>query len=440
MKRGLLVGALALAAAGVFGQTPPLTLDQAVTAALTSGLDRVVLASNAEATQAAYQKTALSAGPTVKLTGGVSGASAPAATTQTAEAGATVALGPSSLTVKGSQTTDSTQGLSVALTQNLWDGYLGGQTGGMARQAELQLQAAQLAAAADQRALVQSVKTAYYTVLSAQENQAALAATTAQTLQSLTLIQARFDAKQASVLDVQTAKINHQTAELDQQEGLNTLKKARLSLAHLMGRATTDFVVAEAEEPAPTPGSVDEAIVYALGHRYERTTTDLAVQAARVGLDLAQAAGQPTVDLTAGANQSATKASSQTALTLGVNVSWSAWDSGTSNQNVVRQRALVQVAEASQQGQLLTIRREVEAAWDDWKLKSARAELAALTVDKDQAALAVARAQHEAGTLTNTLLLEAETNAMDAVTARATAIIQLRLAVLTLKTALGSEE
>lgn len=116
------------------------------------------------------------------------------------------------------------------------------------------------------------------------------------------------------------------------------------------------------------------------------------------------------------------------------------WDSGTSSQAVVRQQALVDAAVAAQQAQDLTIRRDVESAWASWKLAAAKAELAQMTADKDNAALAVARAQYEAGNLTNTLLLDAQTDAMDAQTALATATITLRLAVLTLKTALGIEE
>lgn len=441
MRRGLLVGALVLAAAGAFGEAPALTLTTAVSEALAHGLDQVTQEANARANQAQYQKTIASAGPTVALTGGVSGSADTGSTTaQTGTVGATLALGSSSLKVTGSQTTESTRAVTVALTQNLWDGYLGGQTAGTAAEAVLEQKAAALTADAATRTLVQSVKTAYYTLLSAQENLITLASTLDQANRSLALVQARYDNKQASVIDLQTAKIAQRTAEVDQQQGQNTLRNAQLALAHLMGRQDAAFTVAETEEPAPTVTTLDEAQAYARAHRYERTTTALAVEAARVALDLAKAAQQPTVDLTAGANQAATKAASTTTFTLGVSASWSAWDSGVSTQAVVRQQALVDAAEATRQAQDLTIQREVDAAWSNWKLMAAKAELAQMTVDKDNAALAVARAQYEAGNLTNTLLLEAQTDAMDAQTALASATINLRLAVLTLKTALGTEE
>jgi len=448
MRRGFLVGALVLTAAGAFAQSPALTLDQAVADALTSGLDKAVLAANADAARALYAKTISAAGPAVTLTGSVDESGTPTALagdTRTATAGATVSMGSSSLTVKGSQSAPvsgsaGTQGFSVALTQNLWDGYLGGQTGGTAAQYTLEQKSADLTAQANVRALVQSVKTSYYTLLSAQENRIALASTLAQNQRSLDLMQARFDAKQASVIDLQTAKINQRTAQINLQQGDETLRQAKLALAHLTGRADLNVTVAETEETAPAPATVAEALAYALAHRYERSTTVLDLQAAQVGLDLARAAGHPTVDLTASAARSGTSGATADTFSLGVNVSWTAWDSGVTGQSVLRQEALVRAAEATKKAQDLTIEREVQSAWADWNLKAAKAGLAQMTTENTRAAFAVAQAQNQAGTLTNAALLTAQTDFMDAQAAQAAAVINLRLAVLTLKTALGYEE
>lgn len=416
----------------------PLSLDEAVSQALSHGAERQVLVASSQATQAQYAKTALSAGPSVALS--ASGAETGTSSQDAAGTGSgtvTLGWGGTSVAVTASTDTENNPTTSVKLSQTLWDGYGGGQGLGTARQATLSQEAAALSSAQDLADLVVSVKTAYYAVLSAQEAMAPLQKAVDQSQISLNLIQARYDQKQASLLDLKAAQLSLKTAQTNRQAGVNTLAAGKRTLAHLMGQTDAEFEVASAEESVPKFETLALAQAYAQGHRRELKVLKLTQESYQTGVDLARAAQGPAVGLTASVTQGQ---AGDATLALGVSASYSVWDSGASSQGVLQYEALVRqkAAEAVQQSR--TIDREVSAAWDDWDLKQQQLAVAQLTLENAEANLQVVRAQFEGGTATNKALLEAEAEVADAVEDHNSATVNLRLAILTWKTALGWEE
>ena len=113
--------------------------------------------------------------------------------------------------------------LGLNLAQTVWDGYPGGIAKATVQQGFLGLRNAELAADANQTTLLYQIKQAYYAMLSAQRNLAVFAQNLELQKSALEQEQTLYDLQQAEDVDLQTAKINEKSAEIDQRGGQQRL-------------------------------------------------------------------------------------------------------------------------------------------------------------------------------------------------------------------------
>ncbi|MEI6386761.1 MAG: TolC family protein, partial [Spirochaetota bacterium] len=169
-----------------------------------------------------------------------------AAGTATATSGSRIGLSvshalpvsPQKLTSTGSSYVNSPQVTSVqtTLSQAVWDGYAGGQTKAAIDKSSLALQGKEFAARQSRAATIAAAKQAYVTTLVAQRTLALRLDILGKQSSLQRQVEATFALKQASAVDLETARINSRSAELDVETGRHDFALARQRLAPLLGQ------------------------------------------------------------------------------------------------------------------------------------------------------------------------------------------------------------
>lgn len=471
-KLGILVlGATFLASAG-WGES--LTLEQAVDAALARGPDQAILAAGLASSRAVNAQAQARVGLTVTPSVGynasetwndpgraqvTTGASADpkvstvgtatydGAVPQNLQAGVTVATPLTSLAVKGTEAFQPSptgdlnhlSSASAGVTQVLWNGYPGGPAQAAADKAALALRVAELNAQASRNRLVLTVKQAFYTLLSTQESMAQLVQTRDSRKDALRFVQARYDLKQATGLDLKAAQINLQSAELDLQSGQSALDVARRRLANLMGRGDQAFSAAVAPDPKVPATTLDDAVALALKNRVDPQIAQANAASAQVDATSAWGAALPTVNLSGGLTYTKDWQRNTAAYlgTVGVSVGVPLVDAGAAA-GLAAQAAAQKVSAQTQYEQLLrSIPVDVAEAWSAWQVSQQRYDVAGASVDVAQGQRQVVQAQFDAGLKTITDLQTADIAVTTAQFALLKAKITAQLAALQLQNLLG---
>jgi outer membrane protein len=478
--------ALLWLAGPAFAQTPaapPLPLSQAVERALAQGDDVALQKATLDAAQSANGLANAKNGFTVSATVGYTGSRsfndstytpAASATTYTAPATtagassapsagsatpdgvllhtptATLTLGTPLTSVTGGWTSgyeawpDGTSRLTgtatAKVTQTLWNGYWGGTTQAAVDKAALTFQIAQLNAQASRNKIVLTVKQAFFTLLSAQDNLNLLTTTLESRKTTLQFTQAKYDLKQATDTDLLTAQVNEGSAELDLADGQNTLNTARQRLANLLGLPTdTAFTALTEPDPAPPAATLDEAIALGKKQRTELQIADLNARSSAIDAALARGTATPTVAVSGGVSDVVDLTASRSVLVASVGVSVGAplWDAGVSGTTADQAEKLRTgyVTQVHQLGQSIPV--DIQEGWNAWVQAQKRYELAKVNQKNYDLQLVVAKAQLDAGSKTLADEFTAEINASTAEFALLKAKITAQLAALTLQSLLG---
>ena len=150
-------------------------------------------------------------------------------------------------------------------------------------------------------ALVYRIKQAYYMMLAAQRNLDLKAQILGKQTTLLKQIQAVYDLKQATLVDLKTAQINARSAQIDVDSAGNDLRAARVALATLMGiPPESSFTVADTDNPTVPVATLDDAIAEGLKRRVELKQLALSITSGEVDLALARGLATPTVSVTGG--------------------------------------------------------------------------------------------------------------------------------------------
>lgn len=474
---------LALPAVAQTPSAPTLTLSQAVDRALAQGDDVALQRATLEAAQAANGLANAKNGFTVSATLGYTGSrtyndstytpsassttytapsvssaasAVPGAGSATADGvllhtpTATLTLGTPLTSVTGGWTTgyqtwpDGTSRLTgtatAKVTQTLWNGYWGGTTQAAVDKAALAFQVAQLNAQASRNKTILTVKQAFFTLLSAQDNLNLLTTTLESRKTTLKFTQAKYDLKQATDTDLLTAQVNKGSAELDLADGQNALTTARQRLANLLGLPTdAPFTALTEPDPAPPASTLDEAIALGKRKRTELQIADLNARSAAIDVALARGTATPTVAVTGGVSDVVDLTASRSALvaSLGVSVGAPLWDAGVSG-NTADQAEKLRTGYVTQVHQLgRSIPVDIQEGWNAWVQAQKRYELAKLNQKNYELQLVVAKAQLDAGSKTLADEFTAEINASTAQFALLKAKITAQLAALQLQSLLG---
>ena len=472
MGRGIIAAWLAFliaatAAAAPAGAKGSLDMDSCVAAALAGGEDFLILEKNLAAARASHAATTAKAGISLAASGGYGLAYGLGDSTYAKKAGASDGLGlgqsaTGSLTMSmGTQSSTSpftrlslsashaippagaaaTSSLGLSLAQTLWDGYPGGQTKAAVAKSLLALGSKELSAASSRSAAIAKVKQAYVTMLSAQRTVALRLASLDKQKALRAQMEAIYELKQASSVDLASARINERTAELDLRSAEKDLATARRRLASLMGLGgDADFSVVEVEEPKMPAESVEAALAIAYERRADAAQLENSRKSSQIDLELAKALSSPSVSLSGGFSVSlgwGDAPKSGDAASLSVKLGLPVADAGATKAQTEAAAAQAEIY-AAQAAQLRrTIEADLRDAYEAALIQAERASLAKGSMELAESQLEVVRTQHQYGTATNQDLVNASAAAASAEAAWAAARGAWLGAVIQLETAMG---
>ncbi|MCX7024704.1 MAG: TolC family protein [Spirochaetes bacterium] len=331
--------------------------------------------------------------------------------------------------------------VAVSVSQTLWDGYSGGQTRALVDKSLLALGGKEYAATFARASTIARVKQAYVTMLSAQRAIALRQGIAEKQWSLLRQVEAIYSLKQASSIDLMTARINARSAELELEASNHDLSLARQRLANLMGLPPdADFDVAEIDTPGLPAPSAEVAIGVGLAGRADAAQIDLIRKSAAIDLALARGLSQPGIALTGGLNfgfnWDGTAVNAESA-SLGLRLSLPILDAGAANAQADAAAAQLAVCDAQFAQLLGNIAADIRDNFWLASIQLSRVDLARQNADMLEAQLELVKVQNQFGTATTQDLMTAMTNAANAEAAWAQARGGYLLSILALETAMG---
>ena len=303
----------------------------------------------------------------------------------------------------------------------------------------LSLQVKELAADSARAGVAYRIKQAYYTMLGAQRSLGVKQQVLDQQNALLGQIKAIYDLQQASAVDLKTAQINARSAEIDAQSARHDLGIARIRLANLLGwPRDKGFNVAEADDPAVTVGSAEEAVTEGLGRRPELKQIELNKQSYSIDLTLLRGQAWPTASVSGGVSWLFDWQGTNAAIaSVGVKIGLPIYDSGALA-HLIGADALQNEVYALQSAQLReTISTDIQEAYELVQIQAGKLEVARLSAEKYDIQFKLVQTKLEHGTATNQDLLNASVDLASAQSDVSKAQRDAQLAVLLLQSLMG---
>jgi outer membrane protein TolC len=202
------------------------------------------------------------------------------------------------LPASGSSSGPSTL-LNVTGSQVVYDGYPGGRSKGLIKQADYTFKVAQVNYAAALESLAYQVKQEYYTLLGDQNSLVARQATVEQATEALSQMQGYYKAARATTLDILQFQVALTQARLDLRTQQNTIDSDREKLSLAVGWPL-DKSYRVVDVPSPSLPSLDQkqALDLAYRDRPELKALDLNIAYAGVDLALQKSLYAPAVSIT----------------------------------------------------------------------------------------------------------------------------------------------
>jgi len=438
--------ALLLLAPAVLAQRKPLSLGEAVAAALEASPALHASRMRAESSAARTREVAAARLPSFRLGAGYTRLS------EVPPFEVTLPISPTPIVV--SQSYFNNWSLRLAVQQPVFTGF---RLEAGAESARMLERSAGLDLAKDRSELVYAVKSAYWALARARDFEAVVAETIDQVREHLKDVRAFYDQGLLVRNEVLRAEIQLSNAELAGIDAQSAVELARTALNSLMGRPVgTDLELTTSAESQASrvPGPADTAdeapaaqalLDTALSGRPEIKAAEFRIKAAEAGLKAAKAGRYPQVSLAGNFYYLRPNARYMPALDrfkstwdLGFAVSFDPWNWGqTKNQ---AEQAKAQLAQARDARELLEDQAVLEVTQCRLALTQARRkiEVTAAAVGQADENLRLVRERFRHGVALNADVLDAEVFLLQARTAKVQAAIDLALAQARLEKALGN--
>ncbi|HPW18983.1 MAG TPA: TolC family protein [Candidatus Aminicenantes bacterium] len=439
--------ALLLLAPAVRAQRRPVSLDEAVAAALEASPALHASRMKAEASAARAREAAASRLPSLRLGAGYTRLS------EVPPFEVTLPFSPTPIVV--SPNFFNSWNLRLAVQQPVFTGF---RLEAGAEAARMLERSAGFDLARDRSELVFAVKSAYWGLVRARDTEAAVAETVAQVREHLKDVRAFFDQGLLVRNEVLRAELQLSNAELAGIDARNAVEIARTALNSLMGlpvgtdlEPTTSAESQASRVPLETESGNEAAAVprglldAALAGRPELRAAEFRVKASEAGLKAAKAGLYPQVSLAGGFQYLRPNPRYMPALDrfkstwdVGLAVSYDLWNWGQTRRQAEQARA--QLAQARDARDLLEDQAVLEVTQSRLALARARRKtgVAAAAVGQADENLRLVRERFRQGVALNTEVLDAEVFLLQARTARVQASIDLVLAQARLEKALGN--
>jgi outer membrane protein len=437
--------ALLLLAPAVWAQRKPLSLDEAIAAALERNPALHASRMKAEASAARSREVAASRLPSLRLGAGYTRLS------EVPPFEVTLPISPTPIVV--SQSYFNNWNLRLAVQQPVFTGF---RLEAGAESARLLERSAGFDLAKDRSELAFAVKSAYWGLARAREYETVIAETVAQVQEHLKDVRAFYDQGllvKNEVLRTELQLSNAQLAEIDAQNAVEVARTVLISL--IGGPVGTDLELTTSAEsqasrvPGPAAAGDEAAAAQALldtalASRPELQAAEFRIKASEAGVKAAKAGWYPQVSLAGNYYYNRPNSRYLPALDkfkstwdLGIAVSFDVWNWGqTKNQ---AEQAKAQLAQSRDARQLLEDQAVLEVTQCRLALTQARrkTEVAAVAVGQADENLRLVRERFRQGVALNTDVLDAEVFLLQARTAKVQAAIDLVLAQARLEKALG---
>ncbi len=331
--------------------------------------------------------------------------------------------------------------VAVSLSQNLWDGYAGGQTKALVDKSLITLQGKSLAAVQGKSAVVAKVKQAYITALTAQRTLALRRSILEKQNALLKQFQTIYDLKQASAIDLLNAQINARSAALDVRSSEHDLSLALQRLGNTVNYpGVSGFQIEELQSPVLPASSLDEAIGIGFKNRLDIAQVALNRRSSQIDLVIAKASILPGIGLTGGLNlnipEGSTSANAKSA-SLGVKIAMPILDAGAAKGQIDSASSQLGIYDAQIAQLQKSITADIRDAYESVLIQADRVDLAKQNMNLFDARFEVAKAQNAGGTMSNQDLFQASLDAANADVSYANAQNTYLLAVVQLQTAMG---
>jgi len=438
--------ALLFLAPAARAQRKPLSLDEAVAAALEASPALHASRMKAESSAARSREVAASRLPSLRLGAGYTRLS------EVPPFEVTLPISPTPIVV--SQNYFNNWNLRLAVQQPVFSGF---RLEAGAESARMLERSAGFDLAKDRSELVFAVKSAYWALARAREYKAVVAETIGQVREHLKDVRAFFDQGLLVKNEVLRTEIQLSSAELARIDAENAVEVARTALNTLIGWPVgTDIELATSAEsqasrvPAPDEAGGEAAaaqalIDTALAGRPELQAAGFRIRASEAGLKAAKAGWYPQVSLAGNFYYLRPNARYMPALDrfkstwdVGLAVSFDLWNWGQTKNQAEQARA--QLAQARDARELLEDQAVLEVTQSRLALTQARRkiEVAAAAVGQADENLRLVRERFRQGVALNADVLDAEVFSLQAKTAKVQAAIDLVLAQARLEKALGN--
>jgi outer membrane protein len=437
--------ALLLLAPAVRAQRKPLSLNEAIAAALEASPAFHASRMKAEASAARTREVAASRLPSLRLGAGYTRLS------EVPPFEVTLPISPTPIVV--SQSYFNNWSLRLAVQQPVFTGF---RLEAGAESARMLERSAGLDLAKDRSELVYAVKSAYWGLARARDYEAVVAETIGQVREHLKDVRAFYDQGLLVKNEVLRAEIQLSNAELAGIDARNAVEIARTALNSLAGFPIgTDLELitsaeSQASRVAGPAETGDEAAAgalldTALAGRPELRAAEFRIKASEAGLKAAKAGWYPQVSLAGNFYYLRPNSRYMPALDrfkstwdVGLAVSFDLWNWGQTKNQAEQARA--QLAQARDARDLLEDQAVLEVTQCRLALTQARRkiEVAAAAVGQADENLRLVRERFRQGVALNADVLDAEVFLLQARTTKVQAAIDLVLAQARLEKALGN--
>lgn len=331
-----------------------------------------------------------------------------------------------------------------------WPIYSGGRTGALERAAEAEARAVDAELEAARADLRLEVVQAYWRLATAEESVRVLEEALARADAHLRDVRARFDAGFVPPNDVLTVEAQRSSQEVQLIEARTLREAVALELRRLIGvdpdtpLAVVDPLDGPAAEFMAVEAGSPDAINGAIDQRPERQALAARLESAQDRIAAARAGRLPAVNLAGGVDYARPNARIfpltdewRPSWDVGVNVTWTFWDSGRTAAAIAEARAAAEAARSRLAD--LDERLALEIRQRLLDLESRRAAVRAATAGVQSAAEArrVVSDRYQAGVVSNTEVIDAQVALLQAELDRTRALANVRLAEARLARALG---
>ncbi|MEN6412039.1 MAG: TolC family protein [Veillonellales bacterium] len=318
--------------------------------------------------------------------------------------------------------------------------YTGGRLAGQVDQAKLNAHAADLGVIKAQQQTTLAATTAYFTVLQSHNmvkvNQEAVDSLTAH----LNNVQAQYSVGTVAKSDVLGTQVQLANAQQNLTKAQNAYDVAVSSLNNITGMPLdTQNTYQDDLSYTPYAMSLDDSITAALKNRPEIGQSKDSVDAAKVGVKVADSGHLPTVSVSGaeGWSDNNFPGTANNNWSVGISASWNLFDSGLTNAKVKEAKAAADKAAEQDKSTHDSIELEVRQDYLSMKEAEQRIQTSSVAVDQAADALKIAEAKYQAGAGTNLDVMDAELDLTQAKTNHTQALYDYNTNKAKLETAIG---